>query len=76
MDGRNPRGGRSGLGTDARHREGTSALVRALNDRKDSRVNDLIRDWLRPIIASALLYGYVLATIFIVASVWSWMGWC
>ena len=39
-------------------------------------MNDLIRDWLRPIIAAALLYGYVIATIFIVASVWSWMGWC
>lgn len=39
-------------------------------------MNDLIRDWLQPIIAAVLLYGYVVATIFIVASVWSWMGWC
>lgn len=60
----------------ARPQQRENAPERALNDRKDSRVNDLIRDWLRPIIAAALLYGYVLATIFIVASVWSWMGWC
>ena len=59
----------------ARPQQRENAPERA-HDRKDSRVNDLIRDWLRPIIAAALLYGYVLATIFIVASVWSWMGWC